>query len=118
MKIERLTPRLEGVVQPITKLMSRIASVILFSMMLLTITDVFLRKVFSRSILGTVELTEFLLVIVIFFALAHTEALDGHVRVDLVISRFSGRIQGLVDMMTQFVCFLISGLITWSTVVY
>jgi TRAP-type C4-dicarboxylate transport system permease small subunit len=118
MKIERLNQRLEGVVQPITKLMSRIASVILFSMMLLTITDVFLRKVFSRSILGTVELTEFLLVIVIFFALAHTEALDGHVKVDLIISRFSGRIQGLVDMITQFVCFLISGLITWSTVVY
>ena len=118
MKIERLNQRLEGVVHPITKLMSWVASVILFSMMLLTITDVFLRKVFSRSILGTVEVTEFMLVIVIFFALAKTEVSDGHVKVDLVISRFSERTQGLVDMITQFVCFLLSGLITWSTVVY
>lgn len=118
MKIERLNQSLEAWIYPISRLMSWVASVILFSMMLLTITDVFLRKVFSRSILGTVEVTEFMLVIVIFFALAHTEVLDGHVKVDLVISRFSGRIQGLVDMITQFACFLLSGLITWSTVVY
>ena len=109
---------LEKWVHPLSKLMSHIASVILFLMMLLTITDVFLRKVFSNSILGTVELTEFMLVIVIFFCLAQTEVMNGHVKVDLVLSRFSERTQGLVDMITQFVCFLLSGLITWSTLVY
>jgi TRAP-type C4-dicarboxylate transport system permease small subunit len=118
MKIERLNQSLEAWIYPISRVMSWVSSVVLFSMMLLTITDVFLRKVFSRSILGTVEVTEFMLVIVIFFALAHTEVLDNHVKVDLVISRFSGRIQALVDMITQFACFLLSGLITWSTIVY
>jgi TRAP-type C4-dicarboxylate transport system permease small subunit len=87
-------------------------------MMLLTITDVFLRKVFSQSILGTVEMTEFMLVILIFFSLAQTELVNGHVKVDLLVSRFGERTRGLIDMVTQFVCFLISGLITWSSVVY
>ena len=91
---------------------------ILFLMMLLTIADVFLRKVFSWSILGTVELTEFMLVILIFFSLAHTEILNGHVKVDLVMSRFGERTQGLFDMATQLACFILSGLITWSTLVY
>ena len=118
MNIERISRSLEVWVHPVSKLMSRVASVVLFSMMLLTITDVFLRKVFSKSILGTVEVTEFMLVAVIFFVLAQTEVSDGHVKVDLVMSRFGERIQGLVDTITQFACFLLSGLITWSSLVY
>jgi TRAP-type C4-dicarboxylate transport system permease small subunit len=87
-------------------------------MMILTILDVVLRKLASKSILGTVELTEFMLVILVFFALAQTELLDGHVRVDLVMSRFSDRVQGFMDMITQFVCFALSLLISWSSLVY
>jgi len=87
-------------------------------MMLLTIADVFLRKVFSQSILGTVEVTEFMMVILLFFAVTQTEILDGHVRVDLIMSRFGERTQTLVDTITQLVCFLLFGLFTWSTLVY
>lgn len=98
--------------------MNWIASVVLFLMMILTITDVVLRKTLSKSILGTVEVTEFLMVIVIFFTLAHTEILNGHVKVDLVMSRFGERAQSLVDMITQFICFILCVLITWSTLIY
>ena len=118
MSLVGLKRNLERWVYPISKLMSRIASVTLVLMMLLTVTDVFLRKVFSQSILGTVEVTEFLLVLVIFFTLADTEVLNGHVKVDLVMSRAGKRVQRVVDMITQFVCFLLCGLITWSTLVY
>jgi TRAP-type C4-dicarboxylate transport system permease small subunit len=87
-------------------------------MMLLTIADVFLRKTFSKSILGTVEVTEFMMVILVFFALAQTEVLNGHVKVDLVMSRFGEHTQALVDTITQLVCFLLLGLFTWSALVY
>jgi TRAP-type mannitol/chloroaromatic compound transport system permease small subunit len=118
MWIDGLKRNLERGIYPVSKLMSRIASVILVLMMLLTVTDVFLRKVFSRSILGTVEVSEFLLLIVVFFTLADTEVLNGHVKVDLVMSRFGGRVQAMVDMVTQLACFLLCGLIAWSTLVY
>ena len=118
MKNGALIQWLENWVNPLCRLISHVASAILFLMMLLTITDVFLRKVFSKSILGTVEITEFMLVVVIFFALAHTEVLNGHVKVDLVMSRAGKRTQGVVDMITQFVCFILVGLITWSTLIY
>lgn len=118
MNIEWLSQSFEKWDHPISRMMSRIASVILFLMMLLTIADVFLRKVFSKSILGTVELTEFMLAILIFFSLAQTEIMNGHVKVDLVVGRFSERAQGFVDMITQFICFILSGLITWSTLIY
>jgi TRAP-type C4-dicarboxylate transport system permease small subunit len=118
MKIGQLQQGLESWVHPISKVMNRVASVALFSMMFLTIADVFLRKVFSRSILGTVEVTEFLLLILVFFALAQTEVLNGHVKVDLVMGRFSTRTQAAVDMITQLICFVMFGLFTWSALVY
>jgi len=118
MKIGQLQQGLESWVHPISKVMNRVASVALFSMMFLTIADVFLRKVFSRSILGTVEVTEFLLLILVFFALAQTEVLNGHVKVDLVMGRFSTRTQAIVDMITQLICFVMFGLFTWSALVY
>lgn len=118
MNIEQISKGLQSWVHPVSRMMSRIASVFLFLMMLLTVADVFLRKVYSKSILGTVEVTEFMLLIVVFFALAHTEVLNGHVKVDLVMSRFGPRAQAFVDMITQLVCFVLCILITWSTLVY
>lgn len=118
MSIEKVNTLLQGWIRPLSRFMSRIASVILFLMMILTILDVVLRKLASKSILGTVELTEFMLVILVFFSLAQTEVLDGHVKVDLVMSRFSARVQGLMDMLTQFVCFVLALLITWSSLDY
>jgi hypothetical protein len=57
MNIEPIIKGLESWIYPVSRLMSRIASAFLFLMMLLTVTDVFLRKVYSKSILGTVEVT-------------------------------------------------------------
>jgi len=118
MKIEEVHRSFESWVYPISKIVNRIASGVLFCMMLLTIADVFLRKVFSQSILGTVEVTEFMMVLLVFFAVTQTEVLNGHVRVDLIMSRFGERIQAMTDMITQLVCFLLFGLFTWSTLVY
>ena len=118
MKIEQVHRSFESWVYPISKIVNRIASGVLFCMMLLTIADVFLRKVFSQSILGTVEVTEFMMLILLFFAVTQTEILNGHVRVDLIMSRFGERTQTLVDTITQLVCFLLFGLFTWSTLVY
>ena len=118
MKIGQLQQGFESWVYPISRVMNRVASVALFCMMFLTIADVFLRKVFSSSILGTVEVTEFLMLILVFFALSQTEVLNGHVKVDLVMGRFSERTQAAVDMITQLICFLLFGLFTWSALVY
>lgn len=118
MKLERLNQNFQFFVYPLSKVLHSIASVILFSMMFLTVADVFMRKVFSKSILGTVEVSEFMMVILVFFSLAQAEVLGRNVKVDLVMSRFGERAQGVVDMITQFICFLLFGAMTWYTLVY
>jgi len=107
-----------GAVFRASHVMDRIACVVLFALMVLTMADVFGRKVFSDSILGTVELSEFGLVVLVFFSLAHTEFTDGHVRVDLIMMQFGERARAVADTITQFLCFGISLIATCSTFSY
>jgi len=118
MIFQKMLRGLQRWISPLSGVMNHIASVVLFLMMVLTILDVVLRKLASKSILGTVELSEFMLLTVVFFALARTETLDGHVKVDLILGRFSERTQGIVDMGTQFICFILALLMTWSSFTY
>lgn len=118
MKIGLFNQHVQACLFRLSRALNRVASLSLFLMMLLTIMDVFLRKAFRSSILGTVEITEFMMVILVFLGLAWTELLDGHVRVDLIMSRFGQRVHALVDLITQLACSVLFGFITWSTLVY
>ena len=111
-------PGWERAVSRVAEFMDKIACLVLFLMMLLTMADVCGRKALSKSVLGAVEMSEFMLVITVLFALAHTEFKDGHVRVDLVMSQFKERTRAGVDALTQFVCFVFSVIFTWSGFVY
>jgi TRAP-type C4-dicarboxylate transport system permease small subunit len=54
------------------------------AMMLLTCADVFLRYLFNAPIEGTLDVTQMLMVIVVFFGLAYCGWTGGHVVVDLL----------------------------------
>jgi TRAP-type C4-dicarboxylate transport system permease small subunit len=99
-------------------LLNRLAAGILFAMMLLTLADVVLRKLFQQGILGTLELTEFTMAAVVFFALAETERLDRNVRVDLVMQRASRRVQLFAALITRLSSGVMCLWITASTLVY
>ena len=86
----------------------------LFGMMMMTMLDVFLRKFTNSSILGTVELTESMMVVLVFCSLAQCELQDGHIKVDLIFKRFSPRSQSLVDTLTQFTCGSLFWLMAWA----
>jgi len=87
-------------------------------MMFLTAADVTLRYVFNRPIPGSYELTEFLMAILVAFALAYTQVHKGHVSVDLVISRFPPRAQAVINTITIFFSLGIFAIITWRSIVY
>lgn len=118
MRIDTFSQNIRQIFSPIITALNYISLLSMFSMMMLTVADVFMRKVFNNSILGTVEVTELMMIIVIFFALSRTELLDGNVKVDLVLSHFTPRIQALFDMITQLCCLLLFVLVTLSSLQY
>lgn len=102
----------------IPKFLSRIGSFTLILMMFLTVADVLLRKVLSKSILGTVEVTEFMMVILVFFGLANAEILNANIKVDILMNRFKERTQMIVETFTQFFSFLVFVFITRYSFIY
>ena len=114
MKLERFQHAVRSWFFPIVRFVDRITWLVLFAMMIMTITDVLLRKIVNKSILGSLELTEMMMAIVIFGALAYCELNDGHIRVDLVMKRFSRRVQLMFDALGQFICFILFGFMTWA----
>jgi len=92
---------------PFVRMVDRITWVVLLAMMTMTMIDVLLRKFTNHSLLGTVELTEMMMVIVVFCSLAQCETKDGHIKIDLLYKRFSPRLRAIVDTVTQFTCFLL-----------
>lgn len=85
----------------------------LFVMMCLTVADVLGRYVFNAPITGTFELTEFMVLILIFSFLAHAQAKKVHVTVDLFLSRFSKRFRVYVELFNHTLSLALMVLITW-----
>ena len=84
--------------------------------MVLTSLDVILRYVFNSPILGVFEITEFMMVVLIFFSLAHTQSEKKHVAVDFLVIRFSQGSQRIIDLISYMVYFLILLGICWKSI--
>lgn len=87
------------------------------AMMLLVTGDVLGRYLFNRPIHGTTEITEFMMVGLLYFTLAHTQALKAHIRVDMLVSLFSPRARLICEEITYFLGFILLALITWQSLV-
>ena len=113
-----LQSRVESVVVPVSRFFDKISWAVLFAMMMLTVVDVLMRKLFAKSVLGTVEITELMMVVVIFLAFTQTELENGHIRIDLVMSRFSKRVQAFFDLLTNTACTVLFVIMTVATYRY
>jgi|WetSurMetagenome_2_1015567.scaffolds.fasta_scaffold94835_2 TRAP-type transport system small permease protein len=75
-----------------------LAMLALLVMMSLTTVDVFSRWLFSRPILGTMEMTELLMVSIMALSLAWCTFKGGHIRVDIITGLFSKKANKVVDI--------------------
>lgn len=68
---------------------------------------------FDSPIPGSLELTEFLLGIIVFLTLAYCAIEGGHIVVDVVVSRFLQRTQASIGAIVYFCSAGMLGLISW-----
>ena len=92
---------------PLTRVVGNIGAGIIAVMMLLTVTDVVGRRVFNQSVSGAYELSELMLIIVVFFSMVHCQFLKGHITIDLVVTRLRPRTQHIIDSI-MYVFFLVT----------
>ncbi|GAB6907280.1 putative TRAP transporter, DctQ-like membrane protein [Desulfosarcina cetonica] len=97
----------------ISRNLAYLGAIALMAMMLLTTVDVVGRYFFNKPVLGAFELTEFLVLILIFSLLAHSQANKSHVAVDLIFDHFPGRLRKIIEVFNHLVCLLFMLLIAY-----
>lgn len=94
--------------------MNMVGAIVVFLMMGLVSADTIVRYLSPYGIPGATNLEEFSMVIIVFSALAYTQAMGGHVKVEVLISRLQGRIRAGINTFALFVALGVTCLITWQ----
>jgi TRAP-type C4-dicarboxylate transport system permease small subunit len=95
-------------------LLGIVASVILLGMMLLTFVDVVARYVFSRPVRGAFEITELMLLVLIFAGLPLVSFTDEHALMDFIDRLLPVRAQRALEGLVQAVCAALMFLLAWQ----
>ena len=89
------------------------ASAVLFSMMTLTFVDVVARYVFNRPLRGAFEVTELMLLVLIFAGLPLVTHAGEHVTMDLIDRFLGARERHLARRLVELVCAALTFLLAW-----
>ncbi len=96
--------------------LSKLGSIALVAMMLLTVIDVAGRYLFNTPILGAFELTEFFVLILIFSFLAYTQSQKRHICCEILADLFPKKVQYVTDLINHIISFVLFALITYMAV--
>jgi tripartite ATP-independent transporter DctM subunit len=89
----------------------------LFLMIAVTFVDVIMRYIFNRPFLGVVELTEVLMIVAIFMAIAHTQDRKAHIVIDLVTSKLTAKPRLVLEFITNLLGLGLFVILTWRITV-
>jgi TRAP-type C4-dicarboxylate transport system permease small subunit len=106
----------ERIIRPFIRICDYIAQAAVVVMMLLVVGNILLRIVW-KPILGTYDLAGFIGAIIVAFAIAYCSLQKGHIQVEFLMERFSGRVQGIIGSVTGILSLGIFSLATWQCIV-
>ena len=90
-----------------------IAGLFLIAMISITGANIVLR-LFGLPIRGTFELMGYFGAVVTAFALGYTQIKRGHIAVDIVVLRFSGKVQRILHAVNHIICMGFFIIVTWQ----
>jgi len=113
----KITSISEKVLHRATSIFSKVGQAILMAMVLLTVVDVVLRRIFNHPLSSSLELSQVMLVIVVFSSVAYCGIKRGHVRIDALTSKFSPKIQAILNCATGLIGVLLFSAMGWGSIV-
>ncbi|WP_419660966.1 DctQ2: C4-TRAP dicarbooxylate transporter [Desulfosarcina variabilis str. Montpellier] len=109
------TPSTQKKKRSLSTYLSYIGNIALALMMLLTTADVLGRYFFNAPVLGAYEITEYLMLIMVFSFLALAQSQKAHINVDIVFNRLPAWLQQICERFNHIVCLLVMILVTWKS---
>lgn len=114
--LDSATSFLERLIHPISQRINYFIAMLVGIMVLPVVCDVLFRLFFRKSIPGVIEVMEFLLVVVVFGALANTQVEKSHIRIELLIRRFPQWMQVVIDVFNYTACLVLFFLVSWQII--
>jgi len=108
----------EKIANTFSNWLNRIAGVAMVAMLALIVADIIAAKVFKWPIPGGIEMVSFLGVIVIAFAIAHTQVLRGHIEVEFLTMRLSQKAQKVIAIIVYLLSMALFVLLAWKSFDY
>jgi TRAP-type mannitol/chloroaromatic compound transport system permease small subunit len=91
---------------------------LVFVMSVMTSFDILGRKALMRGVPGCYELVQYMLVFVVFFAVAYSESQEANVRVELFYAHYPQSVQRAVSILSSLSALVIFCLIVYTSAVY
>jgi C4-dicarboxylate transporter, DctQ subunit len=88
-----------------------IGVIFIMLLMILTAAEIIGRYTFNRPIPGYVEDVELMMAAIVFLGIGYTQRVGAHIRMDMVINKFTGRTYHLAEALSGFL-----GLIAYSII--
>jgi TRAP-type C4-dicarboxylate transport system permease small subunit len=108
---------LEKISNVLNQVLLWIAGLFLVAMIAITGANIVLRQ-FGLPIRGTFELMGYFGAVVTALALGYTQVKRGHIAVDIVVLRFSERIQTALHGVNHFICAVFFVMVSWQVFKY
>lgn len=116
MWLDKAADRVEKWSHPVIKVLNGIGSSMALMMVLLVTVHVMSRAFFRKPLVGTVELEELMLVIMVFFGMAHAQMMKKHIAVDFFTSRLSEGVQNVLRCATTLLGVLVFLGYAWQNI--
>jgi TRAP-type C4-dicarboxylate transport system permease small subunit len=98
----------------ITRFASMISGIFIFALMIFVTTDVTSRFIANSPLRATLEISQNLMIFIVFLALPHTQAVRMHLRLDFFFRRLSPLSQAGLEIVCCLIGFLVFGIICWQ----
>ena len=95
-----------------------LAGVCFFSVMLLILVNILMRKLFNMPIIGTVELAGLLTATGIGFALANCELNNGNVAMSIITDKFNAKTQRLIEIFIYIISLFFWAMVAWRVILF
>ena len=100
--------KIERFVEKCSNIGALLSSVFMILIVALILLEIFLRTFFKTSTLISDEYSAYFFVAVVMLGLSYTFKENGHIRITIILSRLSPKLEKIFDIWTSFIAFAIS----------
>ncbi|MDG1801205.1 MAG: TRAP transporter small permease [Paracoccaceae bacterium] len=107
--------RLDQVLHRLETVFALLSGFAVFSLMILAVIQVTGRNLFGNPLPGYVDWIEQAMPLIAFMGVAYTQRNGGHIRMDILVGAFRGRVLWLAEFITTLAVFILMVLLVWGT---